>query len=189
MVATVDWPCVNKYATRVRSQAKRQEIIQDVYSTSEGPDGRLVAGGMAIELLQEFIRAVGEPPQRIILYRDGVSEGQFQHVLAGELAALRQACRSLRFSAKITFVVVNKRHHTRMFPDKGPDAKKDNSGNVMPGTVVDLQICHPTEFDFYLCSHAGIQGTSRPAHYHVLFDENEMTSDEMQSLTNNLCYT
>jgi len=25
------------------------------------------------------------------------------------------------------------------------------------GTVVDQQICHPTEFDFYLCSHAGIQ--------------------------------
>jgi hypothetical protein len=26
-----------------------------------------------------------------------------------------------------------------------------------PGTVVDSKICHPTEFDFYLCSHAGIQ--------------------------------
>ena len=25
------------------------------------------------------------------------------------------------------------------------------------GTVVDSKICHPTEFDFYLCSHAGIQ--------------------------------
>lgn len=25
------------------------------------------------------------------------------------------------------------------------------------GTVVDQKICHPTEFDFYLCSHAGIQ--------------------------------
>ncbi|KAG4996968.1 hypothetical protein JHK84_028001 [Glycine max] len=36
--------------------------------------------------------------------------------------------------------------------------------NILPGTVVDSKICHPTEFDFYLCSHAGIQGTSRPAH-------------------------
>lgn len=25
------------------------------------------------------------------------------------------------------------------------------------GTVVDSKICYPTEFDFYLCSHAGIQ--------------------------------
>ena len=31
------------------------------------------------------------------------------------------------------------------------------SGNVPPGTTVDVGITHPTEFDFYLCSHAGIQ--------------------------------
>lgn len=59
----------------------------------------------------------------------------------------------------------------------------------MPGTVVDSKICHPTEFDFYLCSHAGIQGTSRPAHYYVLWDDNNFTADGLQSLTNNLCYT
>ncbi|KAG9136026.1 hypothetical protein Leryth_015887, partial [Lithospermum erythrorhizon] len=58
-----------------------------------------------------------------------------------------------------------------------------------PGTVVDTKICHPTEFDFYLCSHAGIQGTSRPAHYHVLWDENGFSADDLQTLTNNLCYT
>ncbi|KAF4376815.1 hypothetical protein F8388_025686 [Cannabis sativa] len=57
------------------------------------------------------------------------------------------------------------------------------------GTVVDTHICHPTQFDFYLKSHAGIQGTSRPAHYHVLFDENNFTADALQVLTNNLCYT
>lgn len=28
---------------------------------------------------------------------------------------------------------------------------------LVTGTVVDSQICHPTEFDFYLCSHAGIK--------------------------------
>uniref|UniRef100_A0A453QF85 Piwi domain-containing protein n=1 Tax=Aegilops tauschii subsp. strangulata TaxID=200361 RepID=A0A453QF85_AEGTS len=63
------------------------------------------------------------------------------------------------------------------------------AGTYCLGTVVDSKICHPTEFDFYLCSHAGIQGTSRPAHYHVLWDENKFTADELQTLTNNLCYT
>ncbi|KAJ6403378.1 hypothetical protein OIU84_015306 [Salix udensis] len=32
-------------------------------------------------------------------------------------------------------------------------------------------------------------GTSRPTHYHVLFDENNFTADGLQTLTNNLCYT
>ncbi|XP_065880424.1 protein argonaute 5-like [Euphorbia lathyris] len=44
-------------------------------------------------------------------------------------------------------------------------------------------------FDFYLNSHASIKGTSRPAHYHVLFDENNFSADLLQMLTNSLCYT
>jgi len=36
---------------------------------------------------------------------------------------------------------------------------------------------------------AFLQGTSRPAHYHVLYDENHFSADALQMLTNNLCYT
>ncbi|GKF15742.1 PAZ domain-containing protein, partial [Tanacetum coccineum] len=32
-------------------------------------------------------------------------------------------------------------------------------------------------------------GTSRPTHYHVLYDENKFTADGLQTLTNSLCYT
>lgn len=85
------------------------------------------------------------------------------------------------------------------------------------GTVVDKKICCPTEFDFYLCSRAGIQvllmtskgglqprmfsqflidptgcclaqGTSRSTHYHVLMDENKFSADGLQMLTHNLYY-
>eukprot|EP00246_Nothoceros_aenigmaticus_P003021 TRINITY_DN1395_c0_g1_i2.p1 TRINITY_DN1395_c0_g1~~TRINITY_DN1395_c0_g1_i2.p1 ORF type:complete len:223 (-),score=31.18 TRINITY_DN1395_c0_g1_i2:395-1063(-) len=124
--------------------------------------------------------------------RDGVSEGQFYQVLLYELDAIRKACASLEqgYQPPVTFVVVQKRHHTRLFASNHNDRNTtDRSGNILPGTVVDSKICHPTEFDFYLCSHAGIQGTSRPAHYHVLWDENNFTADSIQSLTNNLCYT
>uniref|UniRef100_A0AAQ4NS90 Argonaute RISC catalytic component 3a n=1 Tax=Gasterosteus aculeatus aculeatus TaxID=481459 RepID=A0AAQ4NS90_GASAC len=63
------------------------------------------------------------------------------------------------------------------------------SGNIPAGTTVDTDITHPYEFDFYLCSHAGIQGTSRPSHYHVLWDDNCFTGDEFQLLTYQLCHT
>ena len=83
----------------------------------------------------------------------------------------------------------------------------------LAGTTVDVGICHPNEFDFYLCSHAGIQvnlfkihknsekqiiirpkiikfqGTSRPSHYHVLWDDNNFEADELQVLTYQLCHT
>jgi eukaryotic translation initiation factor 2C len=147
---------------------------------------------MIKELLISFRRATGQKPERIIFYRDGVSEGQFYQVLLYELDAIRKACASLEpnYQPPVTFVVVQKRHHTRLFANNHNDNRSvDRSGNILPGTVVDSKICHPTEFDFYLCSHAGIQGTSRPAHYHVLWDENKFTADELQTLTNNLCYT
>ncbi|CAG8668612.1 21019_t:CDS:2 [Gigaspora margarita] len=104
------------------------------------------------------------------------------------ISDLSAACRGLdaNYKPKVTFVVVQKRHHARFFPMDRKDA--DRTGNCMPGTVVESQITHPFEFDFYLQSHAGLQGTSRPTHYHVLFDENGFTPDSLQTLSYNLCY-
>ncbi|KAK6254876.1 hypothetical protein SCA6_016181 [Theobroma cacao] len=192
VVASQDWPEVTKYAGLVCAQAHRQELIQDLYKTWQDPVRGTVSGGMIRDLLVSFRKATGQKPLRIIFYRDGVSEGQFYQVLLYELDAIRKACASLEpnYQPPVTFIVVQKRHHTRLFANNHRDrSSTDKSGNILPGTVVDSKICHPTEFDFYLCSHAGIQGTSRPAHYHVLWDENNFTADGIQSLTNNLCYT
>ncbi|KAK7388752.1 hypothetical protein VNO78_23579 [Psophocarpus tetragonolobus] len=192
VVASQDWPEVTKYAGLVCAQPHREELIQDLYKCWKDPHHGIVYGGMIRELLLSFKKATGQKPLRIIFYRDGVSEGQFYQVLLYELDAIRKACASLEpsYQPPVTFVVVQKRHHTRLFSNNHDDRNStDKSGNILPGTVVDSKICHPTEFDFYLCSHAGIQGTSRPAHYHVLWDENNFTADEIQSLTNNLCYT
>ncbi|XP_020575967.1 protein argonaute MEL1-like [Phalaenopsis equestris] len=185
VVASMDWPYVTKYKCLLSAQQRTREIIEKLYTKTD--DG--VPGGMIRELLFAFHKATGRKPNRIIFYRDGVSEGQFNIVLTSELDAIRRACASIQegYLPPTTFIVVQKRHHTRLFPENTKMA--DRSGNILPGTVVDTKICHPNEFDFYLCSHAGIQGTSRPAHYHVLHDENNFTADQLQSLTNNLCYT
>ncbi|GAA0144984.1 translation initiation factor [Lithospermum erythrorhizon] len=192
VVASQDWPEVTKYAGLVCAQPHRQELIQELYKTWKDPQDGTVSGGMIRELLLAFKKSTGQKPLRIIFYRDGVSDGQFYQVLLFELDAIRKACASLEpgYQPPVTFIVVQKRHHTRLFPNNHNDrTSTDTSGNILPGTVVDTKICHPTEFDFFLCSHAGIQGTSRPAHYHVLWDENKFSADEIQSLTNNLCYT
>ncbi|KAG9456830.1 hypothetical protein H6P81_001338 [Aristolochia fimbriata] len=192
VVASMDWPEITKYRCLLSLQPHRREIIQDMYTFQNDPKRGLVHGGLIRDQLLAFYRATGHKPHRIIFYRDGVSEGQFSQVLLEEVYAIRQACHSIeeKYLPPITFVVVQKRHHTRLFPaDHGNRDQTDRSGNILPGTVVDTTICHPREFDFYLCSHAGIQGTSRPTHYHVLYDENEFKSDSLQILTNNLCYT
>merc|ERR1711972_1117359 len=138
-------------------------------------------------LLKFFECNDGRKPEKIIMFRDGCSEGQFLAVLAKELVAIRQACKELEadYEPAITFVVVQKRHHTRFFP---LDNNKYRNGNALAGLVVDQGINHPTEGDFYLLSHEGIQGTSRPCHYHVLWDDSNFTADELETLAYYLCH-
>uniref|UniRef100_A0A4W5L6U7 Argonaute RISC catalytic component 3b n=1 Tax=Hucho hucho TaxID=62062 RepID=A0A4W5L6U7_9TELE len=167
----------SRYCATVRVQRPRQEVIQDLAS-------------MVRELLIQFYKSTRYKPTRIIFYRDGVSEGQFRQVLYYELLAIREACIMLEkeYQPGITYIVVQKRHHTRLFcADR--NERVGRSGNIPAGTTVDTDITHPYEFDFYLCSHAGIQGTSRPSHYHVLWDDNCFTADEFQLLTYQLCHT
>ena len=99
-----------------------------------------------------------QKPRKIIYFRDGVSEGQFEMVMMIEMYRIQQACRELEpgYEPKMTMVVVQKRHHTRFFPENPQDGT-GRMRNVPPGTVVDDIITHPTEFDYYLCSHEGIQ--------------------------------
>ncbi|KAG8868690.1 hypothetical protein FRB97_002069, partial [Tulasnella sp. 331] len=130
----------------------------------------------------------GKLPEKIIMYRDGVSEGQFQQVIDLEIPKIHAACKKFKFTErpKLTFIVVGKRHHNRFFPESGAGA--DQSGNCLAGTIIDQAITHPVEYDWYLLSHASHLGTSRPAHYSVLLDENDMQPDVMQEITFALCH-
>ncbi|KAL7672844.1 hypothetical protein ACOME3_007724 [Neoechinorhynchus agilis] len=145
---------------------------------------------MVRDVLVKFYLSTGFKPVKIIMYRDGLTDNQARAVFARELMFIREACMSLESAYKpgITYVSVQKRHHTRLFCVDRQD-QNGRSGNIPPGTTVDVTITHPNEFDFYLCSHAGIQGTSRPSYYHVLWDDNEFKSDDLQALTYQLCHT
>jgi eukaryotic translation initiation factor 2C len=168
----------SRYAASVRVQAHRCETIQDLAS-------------MVKEQLMRFYKSTGGfKPFRIIFYRDSVSEGQLQHVLQHELTSIREACLKLEaeYRPGITYIAVQKRHHTRLFCANKAE-QCGSSGNIPAGTTVDAGITHPTEFDFYLCSHQGIQGTSRPSHYHVLWDDNHFEADDLQQMTYQLCHT
>ncbi len=76
-----------------RVQASRQEVIEDL-------------GGMMKELLWGFFANCKTKPQRIVLLRDGMSEGEFRIVMAQELQATEWACGELErdYRPSITFV-------------------------------------------------------------------------------------
>jgi eukaryotic translation initiation factor 2C len=171
-----------KYVADSRVQTSKQEMIEDLEVMSK----HILTMYMRYREVMEKKAGGSAAPKRIIFYRDGVSEGQFKQVLEQELPLLKKACSDLRIDPKITIIVVGKRHHVRFFPQSERDA--DKSGNCPAGTVVDREVAHPTEFDFYLQSHGGLLGTSRPAHYSVLYDETGFNADSLQSLSFALCH-
>ncbi|KAJ6747701.1 TRANSLATION INITIATION FACTOR 2C putative-RELATED [Salix koriyanagi] len=134
--------------------------------------------GIVRELLLDYYKSSGQTkPAQIIIFRDGVSESQFNQVLNIELDQIIEACKFLdeSWSPKFTVIVAQKNHHTKFFQDGSPD-------NVPPGTVIDSAVCHPQSYDFYMCAHAGMIGTTRPTHYHVLLDEIGFSADDLQEL-------
>uniref|UniRef100_A0A7N2R7Z6 Uncharacterized protein n=1 Tax=Quercus lobata TaxID=97700 RepID=A0A7N2R7Z6_QUELO len=141
-----------------------------------------------VDVLLELLESVNEElnivlPDHIVVFRDGVGDSQFEMVLNEELLDLKMA---LQNSPAITFIVAQKRHRTRLFLENERDGGP--TGNASPGTVVDTTIVHPFEFDFYLFSHYGRLGTSKPTHYYVLWDEHGFTSDELQKLIYHMCF-
>ncbi|CAG8445167.1 6244_t:CDS:10 [Dentiscutata heterogama] len=150
------------YISRYRmNKTLRNEIIETI-------------DDMSIELLEEFKRRNGALPDQIIFYRDGVAEGQFEKVMNEEVELLKRAFvkfYSPKPPPKLTFIIVQKRHHARPVDPK--NSGPNGSGNCLPGTVVDSGIVVPQYFSFYLQSHASPLGTARSTYYHVILNEGE----------------
>ncbi|KAL7933965.1 Piwi domain-containing protein [Trichoderma chlorosporum] len=192
MVASIDhklgqWPAI----LSIQPQ-NRQEMVADL-----------------AEMLKSRLRLWrqkgkhSEFPENIIVYRDGVSEGQYKLVLEQELPLLRAACKELypapdqkKGLPRLTVAIVGKRHNTRFYPTTATDA--DKGGNTKPGTVVDRGVTEARNWDFFLQAHTALQGTARPAHYYVVLDEifraryaktpGKNVADEFQNLTQSMCY-
>lgn len=175
-IATYNAEC-DAYSAQIRLQLGRSEIIHDL-STMVEAHLRIFAKNNN-----------GEYPERILVFRDGISEGQYAAALQWEHGAIVSACRKVESTYRplIMVVVCAKRHNTRFFAKERMHT--DRTGNLPAGLVVDKSVTHPYAFDFFLQSHAGLVGTARPTHYICLLDELALTPDELQKLVHGLCFS
>ncbi|XP_046396962.1 piwi-like protein Siwi isoform X2 [Ischnura elegans] len=118
----------------------------------------------------------GNLPRKIVLYRDGVGEGQITYVFQHEVELLKQRLTEIYKGNHfhLAFIVITKRINTRFFAE---------GGNPPSGTVVDDVITLPHRYDFFLVSQSVKQGTVSPTSYNVIFDNLGLTPDKLQRLT------
>ncbi|PPS05275.1 hypothetical protein GOBAR_AA15386 [Gossypium barbadense] len=112
-----------------------------------------VDDGIMKEALLDFYTSSGKrKPNQIIIFRDGVSEFQFNQVL---IKLLRLAS-SLTRSGTLKIM-------------GSPD-------NVLHGTVIDNKVCHPKNNDFYLGTHAGMIAITSWGQFMKIRDASETSS-------------
>ncbi|EGG04902.1 uncharacterized protein MELLADRAFT_88455 [Melampsora larici-populina 98AG31] len=127
-------------------------------------------------------------PKKLIIFRDGVSEGEFGQVLLQEYVGAKAALKRIgdeNNDCKLSDIYLDFESHRIRFLAQQHD--QDRSGNARAGTVVDQEIGDPHIFDFFCQSQAGLLGTSKPCRYCVLKDESDFSVDELQELVNSVC--
>ncbi|TEB35972.1 stem cell self-renewal protein Piwi [Coprinellus micaceus] len=171
-----------KYSAFTALQEPRQESIVELRP-------------MFKAALKDFVIHSGTLPRNVVVFRDGVSEGEYERVRKVEVKAIHDAMMDLLEEGalvntqprpNLTFIVVGKRHHALIFPKT--DGVKDNRGNCKAGTVVSEGITQPDVENFYLMSHAALIGTSRSSHYIVLLDEVFGSTKLIEELSYALCH-
>ncbi|KAK1348023.1 hypothetical protein LUQ84_002718 [Hamiltosporidium tvaerminnensis] len=114
VVASLDTD-LTSYTTIMRTQTRRQEIIENLKE-------------IVREILIRFRSNSSVIPKRIIFFRDGVGESQFYSVFESEICSIKEACKSLdsKYEPEVIFIVAQKRHSIRFMIE---DSSGEDSGN------------------------------------------------------------
>ena len=166
LVAMMDTECTKTF-TAVGAQKSRTEIAGFVDKVRA--------------CLRAFANFNKVPPRRIVFYRDGVADNQFDELRQVECPQILEACELETMPLpKLTVIIVQQRTKARF-------ATEDDK-QVEAGTVINQDIVGADKKDWYMVSQHGLKGTARPCHYHILHDDLDTNPEFLQRLTFDLCH-
>lgn len=132
----------------------------------------------AVQQYREINKAL---PMYLIIYRDGVSDGQVQEVYTHEVENLKKHLEKIYYGPnfKMIYILVSKKIAIRFF---------NRRENPPVGTIVDDVVTNPLKYDFYLVSQQVRQGTISPTAYNIISDNSGLEPDVIQTITFKLCH-
>jgi len=138
-----------------------------------------------IKGLKKYYETNHSWPDTVIIFRDGVGDGQLDVTSKHEVLQLKDCFKHISddYSPGLGFVVVQKRINTRIFLQQSKDCE-----NPAPGTVLDHTVTKRDWYDFFLVSQHVGQGTVSPSHYIVLHDSSGLSPGDMQKLAYKLTH-
>ncbi|XP_017884838.1 piwi-like protein Siwi [Ceratina calcarata] len=167
LIATLN-PSLTRYFSAVAHHANGEELSNQFSTNLE----------RALHNYRQLNKAL---PSHIVIYRDGVGEGQVPYVFEHEVKAVKQKLDQIyeTVPVKMAFIIVTKRINTRIFY---------NRNNPPPGTVVDDVVTNPLRYDFFIIPQSVRQGTVSPTAFNVIADTTGWTPDQIQRMTYKMCH-
>ncbi|XP_023340346.1 protein argonaute-3 isoform X2 [Eurytemora carolleeae] len=123
-------------------------------------------------------------PDQIVLFRDGVGDGQIDTVALHEAVQIERFFTTMKFNPEFIFIIVQKRINERFFDLNGSGKYQ----NPPPGSVIDHTIMRVQYYDFLLVSQHVSQGTVTPTHYVVIKDTSKFSPDIVQKISYKLTH-
>ncbi|KAK2837637.1 hypothetical protein Q5P01_014849 [Channa striata] len=154
--------------------------------TFQKPSEELIHGFRVCLLaaLQKYFEVTHNLPEKIVVYRDGVSDGQLKMVEQYEIPQLIKCFETFPgYEPKLVFIVVQKRISTTLY-----SWASNHFATPPPGTVLDHTLTQKDWVDFYLLAHHVRHGCGLPTHYISLFNTANLTPDHLQRLTFKMCH-
>uniref|UniRef100_A0AAQ4PZN2 Piwi-like protein 2 n=1 Tax=Gasterosteus aculeatus aculeatus TaxID=481459 RepID=A0AAQ4PZN2_GASAC len=141
--------------------------------TFQTPNEELINGFRVCLLaaLHKYYELNHNLPEKIVVYRDGVSDGQLTILAQYEIPQLIKCFETFpSYEPKLVFIVVQ------------------NVRTPPPGTVLDHTLTQKDWVDFYLLAHTSRQGCGLPTRYIALYNTANLTPDHLQRLTFKMCH-
>ncbi|XP_074837852.1 piwi-like protein 2 [Carettochelys insculpta] len=162
---------LTKWYSRVVFQMPHQEIADSLKLCLVGA-------------LQKFYEVNHCLPEKIAVYRDGVSDSQLNTVVSYEIPQLQKCFEAFEnYQPKVVVFVVQKKISTNLY-----SASTDYFETPAPGTVIDHTVTSRDWVDFYLLAHHIRQGCGIPTRYVCVLNTANLSPDHMQRLTFKLCH-
>jgi ribosomal protein S17 len=153
-----------------------------------------------------FCASGGEFPKRVLVFRDGQSEGNFPEIRSDEIDNISQALEDvwetvrdvvpgnqIFQSPKVSYVICLNQHNIQVVPSI---ASRAVNKNVPSGTCVDNVIMPFAKMglaedplSFLLTAQGGLKGTSKPVFYRMLLNQNgSLTREVLESVVFGLSF-
>ncbi|KAL4470488.1 hypothetical protein ABPG74_012099 [Tetrahymena malaccensis] len=132
--------------------------------------------------IEAYAKNTKNIPSEVIVYRQGLGEGQIQQSFNFEIKAIQTGFNIFKagFNPRLAFFQVNRKIGQKFYQQ--PSADRSEIQNPASGTIVASQIIH-NNFEFFMAAQNCNSGVCTPTKYTCLYNNTNLKEDQIWQFT------